>query len=354
MNSSSFLRPFVRNLVGGGGLFYSARLFLFALLLLLQVVKGAFGLEVPRCEGYVNDHAELISAGMEKSLEEVLTNFYRTDSIQLVVLTIDTLEGTSLDEFALKVSDHWNIGQSNRQSEKKKGVGKGVLLLVAKEERGIRIEVNYGLEGILTNLTAGHIIDAMIIPHFQLGHFDQGIESGVHGIIQTTKGIIVEASSSPAINNKDSQNWTAVVLLVVLFLFFGSIFKVFRYLRERAQKREKKRHWSEEVHRQQDEQRKKKEWEESEKERRDWQGGKSGSQEEDKGPTVKEDKYYREILGLPGQVTLEEVKICYRKLAAQYHPDKVNHLGPKLKEIAEQEMIKLNEAYEYFKKYLVD
>lgn len=66
-------------------------------------------------------------------------------------------------------------------------------------------------------------------------------------------------------------------------------------------------------------------------------------------PPIKDEKYYGRVLGLRGQVTFEDVKICYRKLGAQYHPDKVNHLGPKLKQVAEEEMKEINEAYSFFK-----
>jgi hypothetical protein len=75
----------------------------------------------------------------------------------------------------------------------------------------------------------------------------------------------------------------------------------------------------------------------------------SQSQHKFEESTTKDERYYGAVLGLSGPVVFEEVKRQYRELAAQYHPDKVNHLGPKLKEVAEQEMKKINEAYEFFK-----
>lgn len=66
--------------------------------------------------------------------------------------------------------------------------------------------------------------------------------------------------------------------------------------------------------------------------------------------TIKDEAYYGSILGLPLSFTLDDIRSKYRKLSAQYHPDKVNHLGPKLREVAEHEMKRINEAYWYFKK----
>lgn len=67
---------------------------------------------------------------------------------------------------------------------------------------------------------------------------------------------------------------------------------------------------------------------------------------------VGKEEYFRNILGIQGEITLDKVKRCYKELVAQYHPDKVCHLGPKLREVAEQEMKNLNEAYEYFKRHI--
>jgi hypothetical protein len=93
-----------------------------------------------------------------------------------------------------------------------------------------------------------------------------------------------------------------------------------------------------------------KEWDRGENYRRFRREGQNGSHGARSERMVKKEEYFRNILEIQGEITLEEVKRCYKKLVAQYHPDKVCHLGPKLREIAEQEMKNLNEAYEYFKK----
>ncbi|MCF6179711.1 MAG: TPM domain-containing protein, partial [Geopsychrobacter sp.] len=114
---------------------------LFSLLILLLPLN-LLALEVPKLDGYVNDRAGVISAQTELKIESFLRSFEASDSTQLVVLTIDSLEGDSLEDYSLRVVDKWKIGQ--------KGKDNGALLLIAKAEHKIRIEVGYGLEGKLT------------------------------------------------------------------------------------------------------------------------------------------------------------------------------------------------------------
>ena len=94
-------------------------------------------LEVPRLQGRVNDYADLLSPATEASLESVLKSLESSDSTQIVVLTITSLQGDSLEEFSLGVVEDWKVGQQ--------GLDNGVLLLVAGDDRKIRIEVGYGL-----------------------------------------------------------------------------------------------------------------------------------------------------------------------------------------------------------------
>ena len=97
--------------------------------------------------GHVNDTAGMLHASTKQQLEAVLTDLEKTDSTQVAVLTIDSLEGDSLEDFSMRVAEQWKIGQ--------KGSDNGAILLVARQDRKIRIEVGYGLEGKLTDLMAG-------------------------------------------------------------------------------------------------------------------------------------------------------------------------------------------------------
>ncbi len=147
---------------------------------LCALASTAWALEPPAYRGYVNDYAHLLSAGTAQEVEEALRSFDETDSTQVAVLTIDSLEGDALEDFSIRTVDKWGIGQ--------RGKDNGVLLLVVKNDRKLRIEVGRGLEGVLTDLAAGRIVDNVIRPLFKAGRFDEGIKAGVVALIQTCRG----------------------------------------------------------------------------------------------------------------------------------------------------------------------
>ncbi len=151
---------------------------LLVVLLLLPSFGGA--LDVPQTSGYVTDHAGLIDQGTELKIEQFLKNFEKSDSTQIAVLTIPSLEGESLEEFALRVAETWGVGQKSKDN--------GALLLVAHQDRKIRIEVGYGLEGRLTDLLAGRIIDNEMAPRFRSGDFEGGIVAGVVAVTEAVRG----------------------------------------------------------------------------------------------------------------------------------------------------------------------
>lgn len=151
---------------------------LFLLLLLLPSLGSA--LDVPQPSGYITDVADLVDQGTELKIEQFLKDFEKSDSTQIAVLAIPSLEGESLDEYALRVAETWGIGQKSKDN--------GALLLVAHQDRKIRIEVGYGLEGRLTDLLAGRIIDNEIAPRFRSGDFEGGIVAGVVAMAEAVRG----------------------------------------------------------------------------------------------------------------------------------------------------------------------
>ncbi len=113
-------------------------------------------------------------------MEEELKAFDRSDSTQVVILTLPSLGGENIEEFGIKVAEAWKVGQQGKDN--------GVLFIVSKQERKIRIEVGRGLEGKLTDLMAGRIIDQVIKPRFKQGDFDGGFTAGVSSLIAATRG----------------------------------------------------------------------------------------------------------------------------------------------------------------------
>jgi uncharacterized protein len=159
--------------------------FLLCILLLLLPVQ-LLALEPPRLVGRVNDYASLLSPGTASTLEKKLADFEQNQSTQVVLLTIPSLQGDDMEQFTIRVADAWKIGQ--------KGKDNGVLLVIAKAERRVRIEVGMGLQGVLPDITASRIIRDTMRPHLKRGDFDSGISAGVEAIMAATKG---EFASSP-------------------------------------------------------------------------------------------------------------------------------------------------------------
>ncbi len=179
-------------------------IFLVAVLLLPLT---AAALDVPKATGYVVDQAGLLNPSTRLKIEHFLEGFEKSDSTQLAVLTIPSLEGEALEEYSIKVAEQWGIGQ--------KGKDNGALLLVAKAERKVRIEVGYGLEGRLTDLLSGRIIDYEITPRFKQGDFDGGILAGVASMAEAVRG---EYQGTGRTNKKKKRSpWGMLALL----LFFG-------------------------------------------------------------------------------------------------------------------------------------
>ena len=157
-----------------------SRTLLAVLLIVLAGSVAAAALQVPAPEAYVQDRAELLGPETERKLEAALQQLDEAESTQIAVLTIPSLEGESLEEYALAVAERWGIG--SRQQDN------GALLLIARNERRIRIEVGYGLEHLLTDLVTGRIIDHEITPHFRQGDFDGGVIAGVQAMVKAVHG----------------------------------------------------------------------------------------------------------------------------------------------------------------------
>ena len=153
---------------------------LIALAALLASVRNLWALEVPPLEGRVNDYAHMLSPQTRAQLDSYLADLERTDGTQIVVLTVPSLQGDSMEDFSIHVAEKWGIGQKKNDN--------GAILLIAKNDRKIRIEVGYGLEGRLTDLMSGRIIRNVIAPQFKMGRFDQGVVDGVAAMVATVKG----------------------------------------------------------------------------------------------------------------------------------------------------------------------
>jgi len=185
----------------------------------LLIISPAHALDVPKLQGYVNDYADMISPSAKAALENELKAFEQTDSTQIVILTIPSLEGEALEDFSIKVAETWKIGQKDKDN--------GVIFFVSKQDRKIRIEVGRGLEGKLTDLAAGRIVDLVVKPRFKRGDFDGGFISGVSSLIDASRGEFkADGNHRPQKHGKSSQFFTFLIFGAFVMLFLGSISRV--------------------------------------------------------------------------------------------------------------------------------
>ncbi|WP_246299000.1 TPM domain-containing protein [Desulfolutivibrio sulfodismutans] len=186
-----------------------------ALLVVMGMVLAAgsaWSLDVPPLRGRVNDMAGILSPDTVTRLESALAAFEASDSTQVVVLTVPSLEGDTIEGFSIKTAQKWGIGQ--------KGKDNGALLVVSKGDREVRIEVGRGLEGSLTDALSGRIIDHVIVPEFKKGDFNAGVEQGVEKIMAAVRGEYTGDGSAGGSSELDDETssliFGAVICLVLM------------------------------------------------------------------------------------------------------------------------------------------
>jgi uncharacterized protein len=146
----------------------------------------------PDYTSFVNDYAGVLSADWKTSVENICTSVEQQTGSEIAVAIVDDLQDITVEEYAVKLFEKWGIGKSDKDN--------GVLLLVAIAERKLRIEVGYGLEGAITDLEAGDIINNTIVPQFKQNNYGQGIYDGVAAIankIYEEQGITSTIETEP-------------------------------------------------------------------------------------------------------------------------------------------------------------
>jgi uncharacterized protein len=146
----------------------------------LLLTHEAIALEVPYLAGRVSDQANMIGDDLEDRLDARLRQLETETGAQVAVLTIPSLEDESIEDFSMRVVETWQLGRAD--------VDDGVLVLVARDDRLVRIEVGYGLEGALTDAQSARIIRSLMAPRFRSGDFDGGIDAAVDAIEKAIRG----------------------------------------------------------------------------------------------------------------------------------------------------------------------
>jgi len=183
-----------------------------------MLAAPAAALDVPFLSGRVVDEAGLLSADSRRRLEDELAAFERRTGHQLAVLSLPTLGSESLEDFSLKVARTWKLGRAGKND--------GVLLLIARDDRKLRVEVGYGLEGELTDALTSRVIRDVIAPRFRAGDYDGGVVEGARALVAAAEGRAGEALPSeraPPSGGERGDNFrglgTAEKIVVSFFVF---------------------------------------------------------------------------------------------------------------------------------------
>ncbi|MDY7561710.1 TPM domain-containing protein [Pseudomonas sp. CCC3.2] len=187
------------------------RLIALGLLLACTTVASA-ALVFPSLTGRVVDSAQLIDGQTKAQLTQMLQAHEQTTGEQVVVVTLPNLQGTSIEDYGYQLGRAWGVGQKDKDN--------GALLIVARDDHKVRIEVGYGLEDRLTDAQSSVIVNQIITPAFKAGNFSGGISQGTEAMIQVLGGNPLAEPAADLAGENDSSDVPRDFLYVGLFLAF--------------------------------------------------------------------------------------------------------------------------------------
>jgi len=201
---------------------FRALIFFFLLSFSLSLPTWAF--DVPALTGPVVDEVGLLSANTRQQLSEVLQTVHRNKGPQIQVFVTSSLQGVSIEEAAVKIFEKWKLGGEKEDN--------GVLFLIAPNEKKLRIEVGYGLEGDIPDAVAKRIVSDVVVPYFKQGQFNAGVIQGVQAILYYGKVKTDQATAlAPVAEEAPSEshwssNWIIFIIIgfwILLFIFNPSL-----------------------------------------------------------------------------------------------------------------------------------
>jgi uncharacterized protein len=186
----------------------------FLCLILFVFCQSSFAeIQFPKLTGQIVDNANLLTRSSITQINQQLAAHSNADGNQVVVVTVPDLQGYSIEEYGYQLGRHWGIGEKDKNN--------GVLLIVAQQERKVRIEVGYGLEGDLTDAVSANIIQAIILPSFKRGDFSTGIAQGVTAIIDALGGRYVVKQARSKKSSGSPIPFILLIIFIVSSLFGG-------------------------------------------------------------------------------------------------------------------------------------
>ena len=182
---------------------------LFLLICSLFLAPPVWGQNLPAYSNYVNDYADLLPADVESALNQKLADFTTKTGNQLAVAIVNSLNGLTVEDYAVRLFENWGIGQKNKDN--------GLLLLVSKDDRKVKIEVGYGLEGTLPDGLVGRLLDTEFVPEFKKGNYQAGITNTVDKLIS----YLSDPSAIPTDIPPVSPSSKNILGAILFFLFTG-------------------------------------------------------------------------------------------------------------------------------------
>ncbi|HTN70017.1 MAG TPA: TPM domain-containing protein [Methylomirabilota bacterium] len=183
----------------------------FTVFVFLLQLNFVYALDVPPLRGRVNDYAGVMKPNQLQSVESQLAQLERDTGHQVAVLTIPTLEGEDIEGFSIRVAENWKIG--------KKGFDDGVILVVAVKDRRLRLEVGYGVEGILPDAIAKRITADYIVPHFRAQDYGGGIVAGIDAVQKILRKEPLPESARKVQGRSSDLN--SIAMLAITLGIFG-------------------------------------------------------------------------------------------------------------------------------------
>lgn len=165
-------------------------------------------------QGHVNDFANMLNSSERQQLETKLRNYRDTTTTVIAIATIETLNGISIEETATTLFNKWNMWQGNKDN--------GALILIAQEERQMRIEVGYGLEGAIPDVMAGRIIRNILNPNFKNGNYYGGLDRATSAIIQLASGEFTGELTEKRTSEDDDIASFIIFALFIIFVIYSS------------------------------------------------------------------------------------------------------------------------------------
>ncbi|QLI81002.1 YgcG family protein [Chitinibacter fontanus] len=198
------------------------RLLLLSCGLILASITLAAPVAIPELRTQVTDLSNTLSQSEQQQLEEKLHALEQAKGSQLAVLIVPTTGEETIEQYGIRVVEKWQLGR--------KGVDDGVLLLIAKNDRTVRIEVGRGLEGVLPDVVASRIIREIMVPAFKTGDWAGGIQAGVAKMSALIQGEALPAPTDQRMAQQSSDNELPFILLVPLLIFGGFLRHVLGFL----------------------------------------------------------------------------------------------------------------------------